>query len=68
MKPGDLVTFNKVFDLIGFGGYRADIGPGDVGIYVEIDEGGRIGVLVDGQIWHFRERDLEPVRGLEPVV
>ncbi len=61
MQPGDLVSFNKVFDPRGFGGYRGVIHPGDVGLIVDLDDGFHgIGVLVDGQVWYFREADMVP--------
>jgi hypothetical protein len=68
MKPGDLVTFNRVFPGGGPLGYNADISPGDVGIYVEIVGCSWAKVLIQDKIWQFRESDIEPVRQGEVVV
>jgi len=62
MQPGDLVSFNKAADLVDFAEeIRGVIHPGDVGIIVDLDDGFHgIGVLVDGQVWYFREADMVP--------
>jgi hypothetical protein len=60
MKPGDLVSFNKVFDLVGLRRVQGVIHPGDVGLVVDLDAARGIGVLVDGQVWYFRESDMVP--------
>jgi hypothetical protein len=77
MKPGDLVKFTTSFDLFDVDGSASSIRPGDVGLVTELNtrtSKGRLryrpilGVLIGGRVWNVREDDLEPVRGLEPVV